>query len=78
MPASGGSTNKKAPGAGAFAENWARRQASSFVQRGETVLDLGSGSGKICFIASQVVGPAGKVIGVDANDDMLRKAVELV
>jgi arsenite methyltransferase len=44
---------------------------SAFVKPGETVLDLGSGSGKICFIAAQVVGPEGKVIGVDMNDDML-------
>ena len=29
------------------------------------MLDLGSGGGKICFIASQIVGPEGKVIGVD-------------
>lgn len=41
---------------------------------GETVLDLGSGTGKICFIASQVVGPQGKVIGVDMLDDMLEVA----
>jgi len=41
---------------------------------GETVLDLGSGTGKICFIASQVVGRAGSVIGVDMNDDMLSLA----
>lgn len=40
----------------------------------ETVLDLGSGTGKICFIASQVVGPTGRVIGVDMNDDMLAMA----
>lgn len=38
---------------------------------GETALDLGSGAGKVCFIASQVVGPSGHVIGVDMNDDML-------
>ncbi|MBI1873177.1 MAG: methyltransferase domain-containing protein [Acidobacteria bacterium] len=44
---------------------------SEHLRPGETVLDLGSGSGKICFIASQVVGPAGRVIGVDMNDDML-------
>lgn len=41
---------------------------------GETVLDLGSGSGKICFIASQVVGRHGRVIGVDMNDEMLELA----
>lgn len=44
---------------------------SKHLRPGETVLDLGSGAGKICFIASQVVGPAGKVIGIDMNDDML-------
>ncbi len=38
---------------------------------GDTVLDLGSGSGKICFLASQIVGPTGKVFGVDMNDEML-------
>ena len=44
---------------------------SKYVRRGETVLDLGSGTGKICFIAAQVVGPEGQVIGVDMTDDML-------
>ncbi len=47
---------------------------SRFLNPGETVLDLGSGTGKICFIASQVVGPAGKVIGVDMTDEMLEVA----
>ena len=44
---------------------------SQYVRAGETVLDLGSGSGKICFIAAQVVGKDGRVIGVDMNDEML-------
>lgn len=44
---------------------------SKWVRKGETVLDLGSGTGKICFIASQVIGSKGKVIGVDMTDDML-------
>jgi ubiquinone/menaquinone biosynthesis C-methylase UbiE len=47
---------------------------SRYLRPGETVLDLGSGTGKICFIASQVVGPSGKVIGVDMTDDMLEVA----
>lgn len=47
---------------------------SKYLLPGETVLDLGSGTGKICFIASQVVGPAGKVIGIDMLDDMLEVA----
>jgi len=29
------------------------------------VLDLGSGTGKVCLLAAQVVGPTGRVIGVD-------------
>jgi len=47
---------------------------SKYLHPGETVLDLGSGTGKICFIASQVVGPTGRVIGVDMTDDMLEVA----
>ncbi len=47
---------------------------SKYVQIGDTVLDLGSGTGKICYIASQVVGESGKVIGVDMTDDMLEVA----
>ena len=49
---------------------------SKHVLPGETVLDLGSGGGKICFIAAQVVGAEGTVIGVDMNDDMLQLARE--
>jgi len=47
---------------------------SRWVREGDTVLDLGSGTGKICFIAAQVVGPKGRVIGVDMTDDMLEVA----
>lgn len=47
---------------------------TQYLRSGETVLDLGSGAGKACFIASQVVGPKGRVIGVDINDDMLAVA----
>src|SRR3989442_9246457 len=47
---------------------------SAFVREGDVVLDLGSGAGKICYIAAQIVGAAGHVIGVDANDQMLALA----
>ena len=47
---------------------------SKYVQPGDVVLDLGSGGGKICFIAAQVVGETGKVIGVDCNAEMLTLA----
>jgi arsenite methyltransferase len=47
---------------------------SRYVQAGDTVLDLGSGGGKICYMAAQLVGAHGHVIGVDMNDDMLALA----
>ncbi|MEP6955857.1 MAG: methyltransferase domain-containing protein [Chthoniobacterales bacterium] len=47
---------------------------SRYLCEGETVLDLGSGTGKICFIAAQVVGQTGRVIGVDMTDEMLNVA----
>jgi arsenite methyltransferase len=47
---------------------------SRHLRPGETVLDLGSGSGKACYIASQVVEPQGRVIGVDMNPEMLSLA----
>jgi len=47
---------------------------SRYVRDGDVVLDLGAGSGKICYMAAQLVGDKGKVIGIDMNDDMLRLA----
>ena len=45
-----------------------------FVRPGDTVLDLGSGGGKVCYIAAQLAGPRGRVIGVDCNLEMLALA----
>ena len=47
---------------------------SKYVHESETVLDLGSGGGKICYILSQKVGASGHVIGVDFNDRMITLA----
>jgi len=44
---------------------------SRFVQKGDVVVDLGAGGGKICYMASQLTGPEGRIIGVDATADML-------
>lgn len=41
---------------------------------GCTVLDIGSGSGRDCFVASKLVGPTGTVIGVDMTDEQLAVA----
>ena len=38
---------------------------------GETVLDLGSGAGFDCFLASKMVGADGRVIGVDMTQEMI-------
>jgi len=47
------------------------------LQRGETVVDLGSGSGMDSFIAALHVGDEGRVIGVDMTDEQLAKAERL-
>ena len=47
---------------------------SRYVREGDTVLDLGSGGGKICYMAAQLVGEKGQVIGVDMTDEMLALA----
>ncbi|MBI2472900.1 MAG: methyltransferase domain-containing protein [Planctomycetes bacterium] len=44
------------------------------IESGESVLDLGSGGGVDCFIASKIVGEKGCVIGVDMTEEMLGKA----
>jgi ubiquinone/menaquinone biosynthesis C-methylase UbiE len=44
---------------------------------GETVVDLGSGSGMDTFVASLKVGPAGKVIGIDMTEEQRAKAERL-
>jgi arsenite methyltransferase len=44
------------------------------LKEGETVLDLGSGAGFDCFLASKKVGKEGKVIGVDMTPDMIDRA----
>ncbi len=47
---------------------------SRYVREGDVVLDLGSGGGKICYMAARLVGEHGRVIGVDMNEDMLALA----
>jgi ubiquinone/menaquinone biosynthesis C-methylase UbiE len=44
---------------------------------GETVVDLGSGSGMDSFVAARKVGKTGAVIGIDMTDEQLAKAERL-
>lgn len=50
--------------------------ALASLQKGETVLDLGSGAGFDCFLAADRVGKQGKVIGVDMTPEMVERARE--
>ncbi|MCE3199984.1 arsenite methyltransferase [Paenibacillus sonchi] len=49
-------------------------QAIAELQAGEHVLDLGSGGGFDCFLASRQVGEQGHVIGVDMTPEMISRA----
>ena len=42
--------------------------------QGERVVDAGAGAGFDCFIAAQLVGPAGQVVGIDMTEEMLSKS----
>ena len=44
------------------------------LRAGERVLDLGSGAGTDSLVAAQMVGPAGRVVGIDMTEEMLAKA----
>lgn len=44
------------------------------IQRGDTVIDLGSGAGNDCFVARSITGDSGKVIGIDFTPAMISKA----
>ena len=48
--------------------------AIASIAAGQTVLDLGSGAGIDCFLASKQVGPTGTVIGVDMTPEMIDSA----
>jgi SAM-dependent methyltransferase len=50
--------------------------ALASLERGQTVLDLGSGGGFDCFLAANRVGKSGKIIGVDMTAEMIDKARE--
>ena len=47
------------------------------LREGESVVDLGSGSGTDAFFAATQVGPAGRVVGVDFTAEQLAKARRL-
>lgn len=48
--------------------------ALASIQKGEVILDLGSGAGFDCFLAAQETGKTGKVIGIDITPEMVIQA----
>jgi len=48
--------------------------AISAMQKGDTVIDFGSGAGFDCFLAAEKVGKEGRVIGIDMTKEMVEKA----
>jgi ubiquinone/menaquinone biosynthesis C-methylase UbiE len=46
------------------------------LERGQTVLDIGSGAGIDCLLAARKVGPEGKVIGIDKSPEKIKIAIE--
>ena len=46
------------------------------INKGDTVIDLGSGAGNDCFIARELTGEEGTVIGIDMTEAMIGKANE--
>ncbi len=57
-----------------IAKDYGCGDPTRYVNEGETVVDLGSGAGKNCYILAQKVQESGKIIGVDFNDEMLNLA----
>lgn len=44
------------------------------IQKGDTVIDLGSGAGNDCFVARAETGETGRVIGIDFTPEMINRA----
>ncbi len=48
--------------------------ATAHIRQGEVVVDLGSGGGLDVFLASKMVGPSGRAIGIDMTPAMIERA----
>lgn len=55
-------------------DNYWRRKVISYVNPGEDVLDVCTGTGRLAFLISRKLGRHGSVKGIDINEDMLQIA----
>lgn len=67
---------KSVPEEAVFGLGCGNPTALAEIQKGDTVLDLGSGGGIDVFLAANKVGDEGKVIGVDMTPEMIETAVK--
>ena len=49
--------------------------ATAGIRPGMRVLDLGCGAGDVAFVAANLVGPDGEVVGVDRSPEALARAL---
>ncbi|OCL03753.1 S-adenosyl-L-methionine-dependent methyltransferase [Glonium stellatum] len=68
------------PRSHSYNDSWHPSFAGTFVshlsiQPGQHVLDLACGTGLVSFLAANIVGPSGSVVGVDVSEGMLAQAI---
>ena len=51
-----------------------RRRLLSYINKGDNVLDVCTGTGRLAFLVSKRIGDSGSVIGIDINPDMIKRA----
>jgi len=53
---------------------YSHKRLASILKKGMTVLDIGCGTGAITRGIAEAVGPSGRVIGIDSNPNLIKKA----
>lgn len=51
-----------------------RRRLVSYIKKGDNVLDVCTGTGRLAFLISKRIGDSGSVTGIDINPDMIKRA----
>ncbi|MFN3739184.1 MAG: bifunctional demethylmenaquinone methyltransferase/2-methoxy-6-polyprenyl-1,4-benzoquinol methylase UbiE [Thermodesulfovibrionales bacterium] len=59
-------------------DNYWRRKVISYINPGEDVLDVCTGTGRLALLISKKLGRYGSVKGIDINDDMLQVAIQKI
>jgi cyclopropane fatty-acyl-phospholipid synthase-like methyltransferase len=67
-------TTRLAQQAELFEPSMRRLFTEAGITTGMTVLDLGSGTGDVAMLAAELVGPTGRVVGVDSNAAIISTA----